>query len=122
MVIELPKEIRDNPRYAHIVEALSEVYLTPADLAKRWHVTAAHLGTQRRLRKGPAWVKLGGDDTGAVRYRLADVVAHERAGEGGPLSIDRLKKAVASLPDFSETQRAKILAHLLSELHPDPDE
>ena len=119
MVIALPKEILDNPRYAAIVAALAEVYLTPADLAKRWGVTVAHLGNQRRMRKGARWVKLGGDDSGGVRYRLSDIVAHERAGECGPLSIERLKSAVASIPDFSETQRAKILAHLLNELHPD---
>ncbi|HRQ25651.1 hypothetical protein [Hyphomicrobium sp.] len=120
MIIKLPKEIANDPRYASVVEALSEVFLTPADLAQRWHVTTAHLGTQRRMRNGPAWVKIGGE--GAVRYRLSDILAHERAGAGGPLSIDRLKAAVASLPDFSETQRAKILAHMLSELHPDPDQ
>lgn len=119
MIIKLPPEIADDPRFASVVEALSESFLTTGDLAKRWGVTAAHLTNQRRMRKGPRWVKLGGDDTGGIRYRLSDITAHERAGECGPLPIERLKAAVASIPDFSETQRAKVLAHLLSELHPD---
>lgn len=116
MVIKIPKNVIDNPRYAELVAMAGEFFVTPKELSERWGVSVDRLGQLRAQRKGAAWVKIAG---GAVRYRLADVVAHERAGEGGPLSIDRLKKAVAALPDFSETQRAKVLAHLLSQLYSD---
>lgn len=115
MVIKLPPEIAANPRYAALVAMADELFITPKELAARWGVSVARLGQLRAKRKGPAWVKIAG---GGVRYRLSDVVAHERAGEGGPLSVDRLRAAIETLPDFDALERATIAVHLLRTLFP----
>jgi predicted DNA-binding transcriptional regulator AlpA len=43
------------------------------ELAKRWHISEATLERWRSQRKGPQFLRLGGQ----VRYRLADVEAYE---------------------------------------------
>lgn len=113
MVIELPPEIAADPRYAQLVAACSEMFVTPAELAQRWRVTQAHLGSLRRYRKGPAYIKIG---TGAIRYRLADIQAHEHFEANGSITRERVMQAVSSLPEFSEIERMFITTHLLSVL------
>lgn len=43
------------------------------ELAKRWQISEATLERWRSQRKGPQYLRLGGQ----VRYRLADVEAYE---------------------------------------------
>lgn len=113
MVIELPPEIAADPRYAQLVAACSEMLVTPAELAKRWRVTQAHLCNLRRYRKGPAHIKIG---TGAVRYRLRDIQDHEHIHTNGQITRERVMQAVSTMPDFSEIERMFIATHLLSVL------
>jgi len=49
--------------------------LTAPELAERWNVTPQALAQWRARNDGPPFLKLGK----SVRYRMADVVAHEEA-------------------------------------------
>lgn len=48
-------------------------HLSQTDLADRWDISPRTLEKWRTLRLGPAYMRIGG----RIRYRLADVVAHE---------------------------------------------
>lgn len=52
----------------------SPVYLTQAELAKRWRISPRSLERWRYKNAGPAYVKLGGK----VVYDVTDVEAYER--------------------------------------------
>lgn len=51
-------------------------FLSPTELAKRWHSSPGHLANLRGASRGPAYVKIGNK----VLYDLADVEAYEQAG------------------------------------------
>lgn len=53
----------------------AERLLTPRDLAERWACSPGWLANERSEGRGAPYVKLGA----AVRYRLADIEAHEAA-------------------------------------------
>lgn len=55
-------------------------FLTQADLAKRWQISARTLERWRWEGVGPNFKKIGH----AVRYALADVVAYEEKDHAGP--------------------------------------
>lgn len=111
MVIELPPEIAADPRYAQLVAACNEMFVTPAELAKRWRISIGHLTNLRRYSKGPAYLKIG---TGAVRYRLRDIQDHEHVQANGQITRERVISAVSSLPDFSDVERMHVALHLVS--------
>jgi hypothetical protein len=56
---------------------MTSAVLTPAELAKRWGITARTLAEWRSLRKGPAHVRLGEGTRARIVYRLEDVVEYE---------------------------------------------
>lgn len=119
MIIKLPEEIAADPRYADLVQACSEVYVTPAELAKRWRCTGGHLANLRRSRKGPSYVKLADGRGGAVRYRFSDILRFESKGYEGQITPARVKLAVSSLPEFSAQERGQIAAYLVAHLFPE---
>jgi hypothetical protein len=73
--------------------------LTPAELAMRWEVTIRSLSDQRKEGKGPQFIVLG---ERTVRYRLADVIAHEErmiAGGQIPVRAEEVMRKAASVLD-----------------------
>jgi hypothetical protein len=65
------------------VSTLSEL-MTPRALSERWGCSVGHLANLRSAGLGPAYLKIGS----AVRYRVDDLLAYERARtvENGSLS------------------------------------
>ena len=53
----------------------AEEFLTEPELAERWRITVRKLQKDRLQGGSVAFLKLGG----AIRYRLADVLAYEAA-------------------------------------------
>lgn len=49
------------------------LFLTAAELARRWNTSPRTLARWRASGIGPAWIVLGG----SVRYRWSDVLDHE---------------------------------------------
>lgn len=119
MIVKLPEDIAADPRYAHVVAALSEIYVLPKELAERWRVSVGHLGNMRRTRKGPPWVKLADGSGGSVRYRFSDILRFEAKGYEGAISPARLKHAVSSLPEFTSNEKGQIAAYLAAHLFPE---
>jgi hypothetical protein len=108
----LPHSVVVNPAYSALVALCGDVLMKPKELAERWRLTEAHLGNQRRERRGVGFLKLGG----AVRYRVADVIAYELSNFEGCVSPERLALAVLALPDFTPTQRDAIAKHSVAAL------
>lgn len=50
-------------------------HFSRAELAERWRITTRTLDRWRVAETGPAWMRLNG----RIRYRVADVLAFERA-------------------------------------------
>lgn len=119
MIIKLPPEIEASPKYAHVVAQCSEIYVLPSELAERWRISQLRLGALRRAGKGPPWIKLGGDGTGGVRYRMSDILLHESKGYCGSITPARLRLAIASLPEFKEQEKLLIGGHLTALLFPE---
>jgi hypothetical protein len=53
----------------------SDEHLDQTELARRWRISPRTLERWRWLKRGPAYLKLGG----RVVYRLADIEAYEAA-------------------------------------------
>jgi transposase-like protein len=54
--------------------------ITPEQLAERWGMSQATLKKWRHLKRGPAYIKLGGKEQKGndnVRYSLKDIIAYE---------------------------------------------
>lgn len=66
---------------------MSEIFLTPDELAARWKLRCKTLQDWRRLGKGPKFVQFGGK-YGNVRYRLEDVEQYEQEHEITPDNLD----------------------------------
>ncbi|WP_404801889.1 helix-turn-helix transcriptional regulator [Bosea spartocytisi] len=58
-----------------MAEAEPNIYLTAAEVSRRWRVTPAALAQWRSRKTGPAWTKFGG----RVVYALRDIEAYEAA-------------------------------------------
>jgi hypothetical protein len=54
-------------------QALTQVFLTPPDLAERWHCSVGWLANLRSAGRGPAWLRVGSK----VLYSLDAVEAYE---------------------------------------------
>ena len=60
------------------VKVSEDVFLTPEELADRWKVSVNSLALQRFRGQGPKAMKLGVEGgSGAIRYRLSDIVEYE---------------------------------------------
>lgn len=63
--------------------------LTAVQLAARWGINAGTLANWRCYKKGPVHVRIGN----AIRYRLTDVFAYEKANEITPqVRLQRLRR------------------------------
>lgn len=60
-------------------EPVNQTFLTPSDLAERWHMEVKTLSNWRNLGRGPAYVKLGQGKTTRVLYPQEAVLAYEQA-------------------------------------------
>lgn len=58
-------------------EINNETYLTPAELAKRWHMKASTLSDWRRLKRGPSYFQPGGK-YGDVLYSMNIIKEYEK--------------------------------------------
>lgn len=58
----------------------TDTVLSTTELAARWAINAGTLANWRCYKKGPVHVRVGT----AIRYRLADILAYERANEISP--------------------------------------
>jgi len=112
-VLATPHNLSVDPSFAPFLALTESALLKTDELAKHWRYTEQHLHNMRRLRTGPAWLKLPG---GAVRYRLSDILAYELYGHGGGLTLDRVALALATCPGLKPAQREAIEQHLKSVL------
>lgn len=64
------------PRRTAARKPAPEVFLTPAELSARWHVSQVTLAKWRWLGKGPDFIRLSGKG-GPVVYSLAEIERHE---------------------------------------------
>jgi DNA-binding transcriptional MerR regulator len=58
---------------------LDQQSLTTSELAARWEMSPQTLRRWRMKKIGPPWFRPNGGDAGEVRYRLADILAWEKA-------------------------------------------
>ena len=72
--------------------AAGEIFLTEAQLAKRWQISVKKLQADRWNFRGVAYVKFGR----SVRYRLADVIAYEEQNFFPPTGPKRPGGAAAA--------------------------
>lgn len=56
---------------------MSAVFLTPAELAKRWRMDVRTLSNWRVKGRGPAFMKMGEGRNTKVLYREEDISAYE---------------------------------------------
>lgn len=100
-------------KFAPLADLLSDVMLRPRDLAERWDLTEQTLANNRAEGRGLPYITLPG---GSIRYRVAEVLACERAGTKGPLSVDRVALVLAGMDNVPEKLQAAIIAELRREL------
>lgn len=108
----LPKPARYialDPAHAPLMDLLDGVLVTPQEVSKHLRLSESHLSNLRNAGRGLPFVKLG---TGAVRYSLAEVVAHQIASTGGPITLDRIALALSAMPGMSADMRAAVCDHL----------
>ncbi len=104
------QNIAVNPVYQPLLDLCDGVLITPKELAAHWRYSENSLSNLRRAQRGLPWIKLPG--LGAIRYRMSDVLAFELAGAAGPLTLERVETALATVPGFTHEQRQAIAAHL----------
>lgn len=112
-MLAIPSKISADAAYRPFLDLLEAQFLTTEEVAGRWRYNVQHVHNMRRLKTGPAWVKLPG---GAIRYRVSDVLAYELFGQGGALTMDRVAAALATCPGLAIGARDQIEAHLRSVL------
>ena len=105
----IPRTVLTNPAYSALLDAVDSVLITTEELADRWRLSVSHLTNLRQAQRGPASIKLA---TGAVRYKLAEVLAHEKHGECAQVTFDRLAFALSTVPGLDPAMRGRIENHL----------
>lgn len=96
-----------------------DLFLTTQQLADRWVMDPASLANLRNRGEGIPYVKL---PSGAVRYRLVDICAAEKAGlnkAGAPLiaiSWNRLRNAMKNCPELDGVDVERAFEAIRSEL------
>ena len=96
--------------HAAIIDLLADTFITPPQLAARWHQQTQTLANLRRARRGVPYTKL--PPSGHVRYRLSDVVRAELAGMRGPITPDVVRMALTGLPGLTPQLRETIAKRL----------
>lgn len=85
-----------------------EVYMTPEEVARRWHMDPATLANQRHAGRSIAYVKL---PSGKILYALSDVLRAEADGRSGFIP-ERVWPLIASAPGITENMCEKIREHV----------
>ena len=88
--------------------AYDDLLLTTEQVANRYQQEVGTLANARARGEGLPWVKTA---TGAVRYKLSDVLESETAGNRG-FSWQRLSKALDGYKGLTAGESAKLLAYL----------
>jgi hypothetical protein len=88
--------------------AFDDIFLTTEQLAARYQQEPGTLHNARCRGEGAPWVKTS---TGAVRYRLADILAAEAAGTRG-FSWRKLKEALDEYRGLTAGETERLLKHL----------
>jgi hypothetical protein len=123
MALPYPRKLNEaGEAYAPLVHLLKDTLIRPRELAERWRYDDDHLANLRRRNVGVPWLRLptatGKTDkpSGAIRYRLSEIVAAEISGMGGALSLERVCLVISSCEFLSDVQRAAVIAKLNSVL------
>lgn len=101
--------IFENEAIEPLIKFVDDEVLTTSQLSVRWQQSTEYLGYLRRMGRGVPWFHL---PTGAVRYRLRDVVAAELRGVAGSLSTEHVILAVISCQAIPFEDRVKVIRHL----------
>lgn len=109
-------DVEPSPRNRQIINSLIEssepsaddVYMTPEELAERHRMEVSTLANLRYRGEGIPFVKL---PSGAVRYKLKDVLAAETRGATG-FSWSRLRDALTLMDGLDPQSRDIIVEHL----------
>lgn len=105
----LPHTVAINPALSALIDAVESIFLTPEDVAARWHYSTSHLSNWRGAQLGPAFVKIG---SGKILYRLSEILAWEKAGESAHVTFERLAFALSTVPGLDAATRGRIESHL----------
>lgn len=105
----LPKPTVTPSVLAPVLPFLDAVMMTAKEVATHWRMSPEYIANlRRRPGDGPTHVKL---PSGAVRYRLSDVVLFELVGQRG-LSPETAYLAIRSVPDVSDPIKDRMCAAL----------
>lgn len=113
-MLKIPETHALHWSYEPIIRMCNSVMLTTEEVAKHWRYHPQSVHNMRRLKCGPAYVKIGSK----VLYRLSEIVRHELLGQRGPLTIERVSLALMTVPGLDPATRQKIDAHLSAVLAP----
>lgn len=91
-----------------------DLYMTPEEVADRLRQSTQTLANLRARGEGLPYVKLA---SGAVRYKMSDVIKMERDGLTG-FSWAELSRALERFGPIDAATRDKLIAHLKRELGP----
>lgn len=91
-----------------------DLYMTPDEVADRLRQSTQTLANLRARGEGLPFVKLA---TGAIRYKMADVLRMERDGLTG-FSWAELGRALERFGGIAPEIREKLMTHLRKELGP----
>lgn len=89
--------------YAPLIDLMGDHLLTTAEVAEHFRFSVCHLANLRRRGQFIPWVQLS---TGAIRYRLADVVAAQIVGKAGPMTLNRACLAILASTDLDPKGKA----------------
>lgn len=105
----MPLPAPRSPHFAPFIGLCDAVLLTTAEVARHLKYSEQHLHNMRRADEGIAFVKLPG---GAIRYQLSEIIAWQLQGQRGPVTLERVSMALATMPRLGPDVRAAIDAHL----------
>lgn len=105
----IPIRPKISEAFAPLLDLLGDNLLTTTEVAEHLRFSVDHLANLRRQSRWLPWIQF---ETGAVRYRLADVIAAQIAGTDGPLTLDRVCLAIVAAPDLDTKTKAAVQAAL----------
>ncbi|MBA4130048.1 MAG: hypothetical protein C0519_01340 [Hyphomicrobium sp.] len=97
--------------YKPLIELIGDYLLKASEVAEHLRYSEQHLANMRRAgnKTFMPWIALPG---GAIRYRMADVVAAQIGGTTGPLTLDRVNLAIATCRDVTPEVKLLMQEHL----------
>lgn len=79
---------------------IDDILFTAEQLAARWQLNTGTLANLRARGEGVPWVKL---PSGAIRYKMADILEAETRGAGG-FTWERLSDALHKLVEADDAE------------------